>query len=80
MKTRTFIDQGDVIVRSGKGGDGSASSRREAPVAFGGPDGGARAGRYGVRHHETRVGVRRERAARNVHHEVLPAPSETALA
>ena len=40
MKTRTFIDQVDVIVRSGKGGDGSASFRREALVAFGGPDGG----------------------------------------
>ena len=40
MKTRTFIDQVDVVVRSGKGGDGSASFRREALVAFGGPDGG----------------------------------------
>ena len=40
MKTRTFIDQVDVIVRSGKGGDGSSSFRREALVAFGGPDGG----------------------------------------
>ena len=40
MKTRMFIDQVDVIVRSGKGGDGSASFRREALVAFGGPDGG----------------------------------------
>ena len=40
MKTRTFIDQVDVIVRSGKGGDGSASFRGEALVAFGGPDGG----------------------------------------
>jgi len=40
MKTRTFIDQVDVLVRSGKGGDGSASFRREALVAFGGPDGG----------------------------------------
>lgn len=40
MKTRTFIDQVDVIVRSGKGGDGSASFRREALVTFGGPDGG----------------------------------------
>jgi len=40
MKTRTFIDQVDVVVRSGKGGDGAASFRREALVAFGGPDGG----------------------------------------
>ena len=40
MKTRSFIDQVEVIVRSGKGGDGSASFRREALVPFGGPDGG----------------------------------------
>jgi GTP-binding protein len=40
MKTRTFIDQVDILVRSGRGGDGSASFRREALVAFGGPDGG----------------------------------------
>ena len=40
MKTRTFIDQVDVIVRSGKGGDGAATFRREALVMYGGPDGG----------------------------------------
>lgn len=40
MKAKTFIDQVDVIVRSGKGGDGSFSFRREALVTFGGPDGG----------------------------------------
>ena len=40
MKTRTFIDQVDVTVRSGKGGDGAATFRREALVQFGGPDGG----------------------------------------
>ena len=40
MKTRTFIDQVEVEVRSGKGGDGATSFRREALVAFGGPDGG----------------------------------------
>ena len=40
MKTRSFIDQVEVIVRSGRGGDGSASFRREALVPFGGPDGG----------------------------------------
>jgi GTP-binding protein len=40
MKTRTFIDQVDVVVRSGKGGDGAATFRREALVPFGGPDGG----------------------------------------
>lgn len=40
MKAKTFIDQVEVLVRSGKGGDGSASFRREALVEFGGPDGG----------------------------------------
>ena len=40
MKTRTFIDQVDVIVRSRKGGDGAATFRREALVMYGGPDGG----------------------------------------
>ena len=40
MKTRTFIDQIDVHVRSGKGGDGVATFRREALVPEGGPDGG----------------------------------------
>ena len=40
MKNKTFIDQVDVHVRSGKGGDGAATFRREALVAFGGPDGG----------------------------------------
>jgi GTP-binding protein len=40
MKAKTFIDQVDVLVRSGKGGDGACSFRREALVEFGGPDGG----------------------------------------
>lgn len=40
MKAKTFIDQVEVIVRSGKGGDGAMSFRREALVEFGGPDGG----------------------------------------
>ena len=40
MKAKTFTDQVEVQVRSGKGGDGSTSFRREALVAFGGPDGG----------------------------------------
>ena len=40
MKTKTFIDQVEVLVRSGKGGDGAMSMRREALVEFGGPDGG----------------------------------------
>lgn len=40
MKAKTFIDQVEVIVRSGRGGDGAMSFRREALVDFGGPDGG----------------------------------------
>lgn len=40
MKAKTFIDQVDILVRSGKGGDGAMSFRREALVEFGGPDGG----------------------------------------
>ena len=40
MKAKSFIDQVEILVRSGKGGDGSMSFRREALVAFGGPDGG----------------------------------------
>ena len=40
MRAKAFIDQVEVLVRSGKGGDGKTSMRREALVAFGGPDGG----------------------------------------
>ena len=40
MKAKTFIDQVEVLGRSGKGGDGSCSMRREALVIMGGPDGG----------------------------------------
>ncbi len=40
MKSKTFIDQVEVYVRSGKGGDGAMSMRREALVEFGGPHGG----------------------------------------
>ena len=40
MNSKSFIDQVEVLVRSGMGGDGSASFRREALVEFGGPDGG----------------------------------------
>ena len=40
MKAKTFIDQVEVLVRSGKGGDGAVSFRRKALVEFGGPDGG----------------------------------------
>jgi len=40
MKAKMFVDQVQVLVRSGKGGDGKTSFRREALVEFGGPDGG----------------------------------------
>jgi len=40
MKSRKFIDRLIVQIRSGKGGDGSKSFRREKYVDRGGPDGG----------------------------------------
>jgi GTP-binding protein len=40
MKSRKFIDHVVVHTTSGKGGNGSASFRREKFVAHGGPDGG----------------------------------------
>ena len=35
-----FVDETDIEVRSGKGGNGIVSFRREKNIAFGGPDGG----------------------------------------
>ncbi len=35
-----FLDQAKIYTRSGHGGPGSVSFRREAHVPFGGPDGG----------------------------------------
>ena len=35
-----FLDQAKIYTRSGSGGPGSVSFRREAHVPFGGPDGG----------------------------------------
>ncbi len=35
-----FYDKAKIDVKAGKGGDGSASFRRERYIAFGGPDGG----------------------------------------
>lgn len=40
MKSRKFVDCVTLHVRAGRGGDGSASFRREAHVERGGPDGG----------------------------------------
>ena len=35
-----FLDQAKIYTRSGHGGPGAVSFRREAHVPFGGPDGG----------------------------------------
>ena len=35
-----FIDEATIILKSGRGGDGSVSFRREKNIAQGGPDGG----------------------------------------
>ena len=35
-----FADRAKIIIRSGKGGDGHVSFRRELYVPNGGPDGG----------------------------------------
>jgi GTPase len=35
-----FLDQAKIFIRSGNGGNGSASFRREKYIEFGGPDGG----------------------------------------
>ena len=35
-----FVDEAEITVVAGKGGDGSASFRREKYIPFGGPDGG----------------------------------------
>ena len=35
-----FVDEASIHVTAGKGGDGSASFRREKYIQFGGPDGG----------------------------------------
>ena len=35
-----FLDQAKIFIKAGKGGDGSASFRREKYIEFGGPDGG----------------------------------------
>ena len=50
-----FLDQAKIYTRSGHGGPGAVSFRREAHVPFGGPDGGdggaaleARAGQSGA--------------------------------
>ena len=35
-----FLDQAKIYIRSGDGGNGSLSFRREKFIEFGGPDGG----------------------------------------
>ncbi len=38
--TMKFVDEASIHITAGKGGDGSASFRREKYIQFGGPDGG----------------------------------------
>ena len=40
MKSRQFVDTASLYARAGRGGNGSASFRREKFVPRGGPDGG----------------------------------------
>ena len=40
MERMKFLDQCKVLIRSGDGGDGVVSFRREKFIEFGGPDGG----------------------------------------
>ena len=35
-----FLDQAKIYIKSGKGGDGCLSFRREKFIEYGGPDGG----------------------------------------
>ena len=35
-----FVDEANIVVIAGKGGNGSSSFRREKYIPFGGPDGG----------------------------------------
>ena len=53
-----FVDEATIHVKAGKGGDGSASFRREKYIQFGGPDGGDGLG--------DRDGFRREAQAQHI--------------
>src|SRR3712207_9595915 len=40
MRVMKFLDQAKIYIRSGNGGGGAVSFRREKFIEFGGPDGG----------------------------------------
>ena len=52
-----FADRAKIIIRSGKGGDGHVSFRRELYVPNGGPDGGPRRGHRGRRQENHGIGL-----------------------
>ena len=53
-----FLDQAKIYIRSGDGGAGAVSFRREKFIEFGGPDGGdGGRGRLGLRRGRRRADV-----------------------
>jgi GTP-binding protein len=66
-----FLDQAKIFIRSGAGGPGAISFRREKFIEYGGPDGGA--GRQGRRRH-FRGGSRTQYPDRFSLHSSIPRP------